>query len=80
MNDRREMSRNRYRIHVTPFPFVKDLNEGGTVFIRPRFQFDRLKGTPCVTEWLYDWILQMGYLSVYRRSDYELFRFRNRAQ
>ena len=62
----------RYKIFITWFPFIRDLNEGGLFFIKPRFGKTVLKGTPCKTNWLYDWILHLGYLSIYRKSDYQM--------
>lgn len=66
----------RYRTYLTLVPFFRDF-DSRMILIKPSFRFRKFKGTPCVTEWLYDWILHLGYLSIHRRSDHELSRSRS---
>jgi len=54
------------------FPIMKDLNTGRIEFIHPKLGLKVFKGTPCVTQWLYDWILDLGYIHIWRKSDYAL--------
>lgn len=57
-----------YRIFYSFPPFYHDEETGKLRFIRPKFRLDILKGKPCPTRWLYDWILDVGWLTVMRKS------------
>jgi hypothetical protein len=57
-----------YLIFFSLIPFGRDENTGKLEFIRPKFGLEILKGKPCVTRWLFDWILSVGWLTVMRRA------------
>jgi hypothetical protein len=62
----------RYEFWHDTILWYKDYNETltGTVhFWKPKFKLEILKGKPCVTVWLYDWILDFGYFHIMARTD-----------
>jgi hypothetical protein len=50
------------------FPFPVDEETGKRVFLPMKFGFELLKGKPCPTRWLYDWILDLGWLHIYYKA------------
>ena len=57
-----------YLIFFSLIPFGLDENTGKPSFIRPKFGLEILKGKPCVTRWLYDWILSVGWFTIMRKA------------
>ena len=58
-----------YLIFWTVIPIECDEDTGKLCFIRPKFKLEILKGKPCTTRWLYDWILQVGWITVMRKAE-----------
>lgn len=57
-----------YKIFFTIFPICRDENTDKLVFIWPKFGFELFLNRPCQTEWLFDWILSIGWLTIMRKS------------
>lgn len=49
-------------------PIYKDEETDKWTFQRPEFGLEIFKGKPCTTRWLFDWILDIGYLSIWRKA------------
>jgi len=70
----------RFLIFVYLFPIFRDEISGKFVFIKPKFHLEVLKGTPCQTHWLYDWILSVGWITVMRKVESETKRLQLSCQ
>ena len=62
----------KYKIYVTWIPIYNDEIEGGLKFLKPKFGYTNYTDKPCSTNWYYDWILSLGYISIYKKSEYKL--------
>jgi len=57
----------KFRIFISQ-PFCRDFETGKIMFWKPKFRFINYKNRPCITRWLYRWILIFGYVSIYKHA------------
>ena len=57
-----------YEIWFMLFPFYKDEEIRKIIFARPKFKFENLRKKPCSTTWLYEWIFDFGYLTIFKKQ------------
>lgn len=60
----------KYKIFYCFPPFGLDEDSDKFKFIWPKFSLKILKNKPCTTHWFYDWILDIGWIYIFRKSIY----------